>query len=189
MEGKRDEVLAKPAKAHKEKNKKKVEKDGAPTNNSGPTASGIQHDKSGHAYIVDSISGQEILLTSDDASTSPTIALATLDSADDLIYISMSDADHFEYDTLFIKDHSALVDWHERRRTVSAGNCLVASINTNTCTTLSADARPFILDSGATIHILPVSSDFFELKAVPLRTIKGIRGSSISATGIGKICL
>jgi hypothetical protein len=100
----------------------------------------------------------------------------------------MSDTDRFEYDALFVKDHSALVDWHKRRRMVSAGNCLVASINTNTHTALSADAGPFILDSGATIHISLVSSDFFELRAVPPRTIKGIGGSSIGA-GIGKIRL
>jgi hypothetical protein len=189
MEGKRDEVLAKRAKAREERNKKKVDKDGAPTTNNGPTASGIRRDKSGRAYIVDSVSGQAILLASDDDSTSPTIALATLDSADDPIYASMSDADRFEYDALFLEDHSASVDWHERRRTVSAGNCLVASINTNTRTALSADAGPFILDSGATIHISPVSSDFYDLRAVAPRTIKGIGGSSISATGVGKIRL
>src|ERR1700733_704016 len=189
MEGKRDEVLAKRAKAREERNKKKVDKDGAPTANNGPTASGIRRDKSGRAYIVDSVSGQAILLASDDDSTSPTVALATLDSADDPIYASMSDADCFEYDALFLEDHSASVDWHERRRTVSAGNCLVASINTNTRTALSADAGPFILDSGATIHISPVSSDFYDLRAVAPRTIKGIGGSSISATGVGKIRL
>ena len=41
MEGKRDEVLAKCAKAREERNKKKVEKDRAPNDNSGPTTSGI----------------------------------------------------------------------------------------------------------------------------------------------------
>ena len=66
---------------------------------------------------------------------------------------------------------------------------LVASMNTNAHTTLSVSVGPFILDSGATIHISPDATNFFELKPIPARTIKGIRGSSISATGIGKICL
>src|SRR6202011_1075660 len=48
---------------------------------------------------------------------------------------------------------------------------------------------PFILDSGATIHISPDIMDFFNLKPIPPRTIRGIGGSSINATGIGKICL
>ena len=101
----------------------------------------------------------------------------------------MSDTNHFEYDVLFLKDHTASVDWHERKRTVSTSNCLVASMNTNTCTTLSVHAGPFILNSGATIHMSLEASDFFELKPIPPRMIKGIGGSSISATGIGKICL
>jgi len=101
----------------------------------------------------------------------------------------MSDSDRFEYTALLIDDHSASVNWDERRRTVTAGNCLVASMNANTRTTLFANAGPFILDSGATIHISPDPSDFFELKSVPPQTIKGIGGSTIDATGIGKIRL
>ena len=72
---------------------------------------------------------------------------------------------------------------------ISTGDALVASMNTNTRTTLSAKSGPFILDSGATIHISPDASDFFELRPIPPRTIKGIGGSSISATGMGKIRL
>jgi len=77
------------------------------------------------------------------------------------------------------------VDWHERRRTVSAGNCL-ASINTNTCTTLSADARH---SSSNPSHYSYLAGRFWLLWAqtCPPRTIKGIRGLSISATGIGNI--
>jgi hypothetical protein len=63
---------------------------------------------------------------------------------------------------------------------------LASSLNTNSCTTLSASAGPFILDSGATIHILP---DFFNLKPIPPCIVKAIGSSSNNATGIGKICL
>jgi hypothetical protein len=134
------------------------------------------------------ISGQAILLASAD-NIVPTTVLAAFEASTDPIYTSMSDADSFKYDTLFLEDHSTSINWHERRRTVSAGDALIASINTNTCTTLFIHAGPFILDSGATIHISPDASDFFKLKPIPPRTIKGIGGSSINATGIGRIRL
>ena len=101
----------------------------------------------------------------------------------------MSDADRFKYDTLFLEDHSTSINWHKRRRMVSASDALIASINTNTCTTLSIHAGPFILDFGATIHISPDTFDFFELKPIPPRTIKGIGSSSINATRICRIRL
>ncbi|KIM91447.1 hypothetical protein PILCRDRAFT_636 [Piloderma croceum F 1598] len=151
MEGKRDEALAKCAKAHEEKNKKKIEKDVTPTSNTGPAVSGSD------------MTILAILLASAEDSVSPPVALAAFKN--DPIYTSMSDADCFEYVTLFVDDHSASVNWHERRRMVLAGNCLVASMNTNAHTICRAG--PFILDSRATIHILPDPSNFFELKAVP----------------------
>jgi hypothetical protein len=72
---------------------------------------------------------------------------------------------------------------------MSADALFASSPNTNSRTKLSVNAGPFILNSGATIHISPDSSDFYDLKPVPPRSIKGIRGSSINATGIGKIRL
>jgi hypothetical protein len=152
-------------------------------NTGGPTASGIRCDKSSGAYIVDSIFGQAILLASRDDSSSPTVALSTLELSNNPTYASMSDADHFEYDALFLEDHATSVNWNERRRTVSAGNCLVASLNTTARTTLSVHTGPFILDSGTTISISLDASDFFELRPISPRMIKGIGGSSISATG------
>jgi hypothetical protein len=119
----------------------------------------------------------------------PTSALAAFGPSTDPIYTSMSDADCFKYNALFLNDHSASINWHERRRTVSASNTLVASMNTNAHTTLSINTGPFILDSGATIHISLDTSDFFELKPIAPRLIKGIGGSSISTMGIGRIHL
>jgi hypothetical protein len=171
-------VLAAKAKAREERNK-------APS-------TAIKRDQSGRTYIIDSETKQAILLTSDDKPpTSSDTALAAIatDSFPKEWYSSMSAADHFEYEALFLEDHSASVDWHERRRSVAADAFLAASINSNSHTKLSSDAGPFILDSGATIYISPDTSDFFELRAIPPRTIKGIGGSSINATGLGKIRL
>ena len=188
MEGKRDEVLARRAKAQEERDKKKNETSSTTPSN-GPSASGICRDKSGWAYIMDSVSGQAILLTSADDSSVPATALATFEPPTDSIYTSMSTADRFEYDALFLDNHSASINWYERRRSVSANDALVASMNTNAHTNLSMHFGPFILDSGATIHISPDTSDFFDLKPISPRTIRGIGGSSINATGIGKIRL
>ncbi len=48
---------------------------------------------------------------------------------------------------------------------------------------------PFWLDSGASTHISPERSDFFELHAITPRSVMGVGGSSILAIGIGKIRL
>src|SRR5882762_1701312 len=185
MEGKRDEVLAKRATARDERNAKSKKDTG------GATASGIRRDKSGRAYIIDSVSGQAILLASADDAPAAETALAAISSttSGNGFYESMSKADKFEYDALLVEDHSASVNWHESRKDVCADAFLASSLNTNSRTALSLHAGPFILDSGATIHISPDASDFFDLKPIPPRTIKGIGGSSISATGIGKIRL
>ena len=137
--------------------------------NYGPSASPICHDKSGRACIINSVSGQAILLASAE-DPAPNVALTAVASASpgDTWYQAMSDADKFEYDALFISNHSASVNWHKRRREVTSVDAFLASsLNTNACTTLSANAGPFILDSGATIHISPDASDFFDLKPIP----------------------
>jgi hypothetical protein len=169
MEGKRDEVLAAKAKAREDRNNKS-----APSN-------AIRRDQSGRAYIVDSETNQAILLASDNkppSSSDTALAAVAADSFPREWYTSMSAADHFEYDALFLEDHSASVDWRVRRKSVTTDAFLASSINSNSHTKLSSDTGPFILDSGATIHISPDASDFFELRAIPPRTIKGIGGST-----------
>ncbi len=46
---------------------------------------------------------------------------------------------------------------------------------------------PFILDSGANCHISPERGDFKSLNPIPPLTVKGFRGSSIQAIGMGTI--
>ena len=106
-------------------------------------------------------------------------------------YSGLSTADQFEYQALFMDDPATSVDWYERRRMISSESLMATPmpLNSNSRTMLSVDAGAFILDSGATIHISPEASDFFDLKPIAPRTIKGIGGSSINATGIGKIRL
>ncbi|KIM73305.1 hypothetical protein PILCRDRAFT_15336 [Piloderma croceum F 1598] len=185
MEGRRDEVIAKIAKAKEEREKKA--KAITPT----PSAPGIRHDKSGRAYLLDSESGQAVFLASTQPPPTPDVALAALttNSIPRDWYNDMSVMDQNEYEALFVEEHSASVDWRERRRMVAPDTFLVSSPNYASHSTLSRNFGPFILDSGATIHISPDTGDFFDLKPIPPRTIKGVGGSSINATGIGKIRL
>jgi hypothetical protein len=183
MEGKRDEVLAAKAKARDERNKG--------TSKGAPNSAGIRHDNSGRAYIIDSETGDAILLAASTESIPTSDAcLATL-STDSFPTNWYKGSD--EYLALFIEEHSASVDWRETRRDITSdtfSNALLASSpNINSRAKLSVDPGPFILDSGATIHITPEASDFYDLKPMPPRSIKGIGGSSINATGVGKIRL
>jgi hypothetical protein len=86
-------------------------------------------------------------------------------------------------------DLETSIDWRENLKEEILPDAFTAiPINSNSRTKVSVD-EPFILDSGATIHISPDRCDFIELKPIAPRTIKGIAGSTISAVGIGKIRL
>ncbi|KAG5725581.1 Copia protein [Termitomyces sp. T112] len=71
------------------------------------------------------------------------------------------------------------------------------SIDWTECTTESTlssaaapfDTYPFYLDSGATVHISPNAPDFNTLTPILHKPIRGVGGSTISATAIGKIRL
>src|SRR5882762_7024186 len=92
----------------------------------GAIGSTIHCDKSGHAYIMDSISGQAILLASADDLSATESALAVLSTAApcNSLHESMSTMDKFEYDTLLLEDHSVSVNWHKRKRDVHVYRCL-----------------------------------------------------------------
>jgi hypothetical protein len=111
MEGKRDEVLAAKAKAHEERNK------GSSNAKTSPSGADIRHDSSGRAYIVDSETGEAILLAATaDSTPSPDVALAALstDSIPDEWYNGSS-----HEIALLMEEHSASVDWRKRRRNIS----------------------------------------------------------------------
>ena len=78
----------------------------------GATASTICRDKSGRAYIIDSIAGQAILLATADDLPATESALAILSTATpcNSLYESMSAMDKFKYDALLLKDHSVSVN-------------------------------------------------------------------------------
>ena len=112
MEGKRVEVLAAKAKARDERNKGGYK--------TPPNSAGTRHDHSGRAYIVDSETGEAILLAT---SAAPDVALASLTT--DPIPKDWYSANE-EYLALLADDASASIDWREKRRSVDS-NALLAS--------------------------------------------------------------
>lgn len=56
-------------------------------------------------------------------------------------------------------------------------------------TSIPLDISPFYLDLGATVHISPDQTDFCNLTPILERSICGVSGSAIAATGIGSIKL
>lgn len=53
----------------------------------------------------------------------------------------------------------------------------------------SLRTTPFLIDSGATVHISPCREDFQTLKPIQPRKVKGLGGSTVTAIGIGNIRL
>ena len=95
---------------------------------------------------------------------------------------SMSDEDTIEYKGwLAGEDSNTMVDWHTCTSSTTQEEYAALVINKG--------SYPFLLDTGATIHISLISTDFEFLKPTSSWTIRGVGGSSISASGIGNIKL
>jgi hypothetical protein len=56
-------------------------------------------------------------------------------------------------------------------------------------THISANENPFWLDTGATVHISPDAHDFYTLRKIQPRTVRGLGSSSVTAIEIGEIRL
>ena len=193
MEGKRDEVLAARKARWDAKSSTKSRK-----GTGSKTSSGVCHDQSGCAYLLNA-TGHAIYLAT--PTTTPTTEkaptefarLATEQIPDDWLACNVG-VEMSEYETYITIESSfeASIDWRERRRdNVDIAALSVAAPINISHTSLPINASPFFLDTGATTHISPEHTDFFELKPLPPRPIKGIGGSIIHAIGIGsiKICI
>ena len=69
--------------------------------------------------------------------------------------------------------------------TLSPSSALPVSSSDN----ISSSSLPFIIDTGATCHISPFSSDFHSLRTIKPHPIKGLGNHSVDALGIGTIKL
>ena len=79
------------------------------------------------------------------------------------------------------------VDWNTHTTSTAETALTIAPLNQTTRTKISIDDFPFIVDSGASVHISPDRSDFISLRPTTPRSVKGVGGSSIPAFGVGDI--
>jgi len=86
-------------------------------------------------------------------------------------------------------DITSSVDWNVHSRPTDLAAISADAPNQATRTVASSEEFPFYLDSGATTHISPSRDDFFSLRPIASRPVKGVGGTSIFATGIGEIRL
>jgi hypothetical protein len=189
MEGKKDDVLAAKAKSRADKGK---------TNAAG-NANGIKRDQAGRAYILDAATGEAILLAESLAPAPADSALSAhigdpFSSYPTWTNLNFSDADDDEYNALVtlldVENPETSIDWCENGKEEIEPEALTTEpVNSSSRTQISRDSGPFILDSGASIHISPDRTDFIELRKISPRIIKGVSGTSISAIGIRKIHL
>jgi len=78
-----------------------------------------------------------------------------------------------------IDDKSTLI-WHAST---------MKQADKNEYATTTETEIPFYCDSGATSHVSPNRTDFTQFQLIPTHTVHGLNGTSMSATGRGKIRL
>ncbi|KIK32504.1 hypothetical protein CY34DRAFT_101373, partial [Suillus luteus UH-Slu-Lm8-n1] len=197
MEGKRDEVIA----------RKRTARDAAAAKGGSyakpatkPAATGkpggLRYDQGGRAYLLDGETGEAIYMASSSATTpssttSQEFAGLAFDPLPSARINSLPGSDDEEYNALFaaVGDFQASVDWREHSRDVDFAGLTYKAPNQRQRTVIDPSVVPFFLDSGASVHISNVESDFYTLKPVPPHSVSGVGGSSIQAIGIGSIRL
>lgn len=146
----------------------------------------------GQAYVVDISHLQKLQLDSNNVNVPKTSEFAGIASS------GTNSTEFFEYHGFMAVDES-LNDTHTSIDWAIHANLHLEAALTSTGTKLfnqkismpsaSLLEKPFYIDSGATVHISPYQSDFFNLQPIPPRPVKGVGGSSIQAVGIGTIRL
>ena len=87
---------------------------------------------------------------------------------------------------------SSSVNWKLQSKNSNSTGYQASSLSSFTDTKqkpINFDSGPFWLDTGASVHISPDPSDFYSLRLIPQRAIKGLGDSSVTAIGIGSIRL
>ncbi|KAF9218696.1 hypothetical protein BS17DRAFT_770553 [Gyrodon lividus] len=164
----------------------------------------VCYDNSGHAYLVDSVTGGAVFLTSvpippatqvppPSSTVSGTSEFAGLahDSVLPAFLHTLSTSDQFEFDAFMahIGDLTTSVNWHRHSAPFDFANLSVTAPDQYASTVINLSVEPFFINTGASVHISNTSSDFYCLHPIPPRVINGIGGSGICTVGIGNIHL
>ena len=129
-------------------------------------------DASGKAYIMN-LDTNTIINETPDTSASDTTNFVGLLSDESNHIPSMSDEDAIEYEGwLAGEDSNTTVDWCTCTSSTMQEEYAALVINKG--------SYPFLLDTGATVHISPISTDFEFLKPTSSWTIRGVGGSLVN---------
>lgn len=96
-----------------------------------------------------------------------------------------------EYEGWIIIEEEATttVDWTHNTSITTKDAFLIEPLNQTHHSPLSTSDHPFIINTGATVHISPDKADFLTLHPIQPCLVKSVRGSSIIAVGVGDIKL
>ncbi|KIK93332.1 hypothetical protein PAXRUDRAFT_12723 [Paxillus rubicundulus Ve08.2h10] len=201
--GRHDEVLAK-IRTDKMSNQGKANSlpsSGANTPRSSSVTSSnplsVRYDNSGCAYIVDSVTGGAVFLTSAPPVPTPTavpsvrtseFAGLAQDSTPVFLH-TLSNGDQSEFDALMVHlgDLRISVDWCRHNSPVDFANLSIAAPDQHTNMTIDPSIEPFFINMGVSVHISNTTSNFYSLRPIPPRVVNGIGGSGTCALGIGNI--
>jgi hypothetical protein len=86
-------------------------------------------------------------------------------------------------------DITSSLDWNAHSRPADLAAVSASAPNQASRTVASSEEFPFYLDSGATTHLSPSREDFFSLRPIASRPVKGVGGTSIFAIGVGEVRL
>ena len=171
----------------------KQEKELKQTKSNSTSNLSVIKDASGKAYIVNLDNNTILNQTSETITkTQDTTNFVGLSSDKSNFNPPINDEEAIEYvGWLAGNDCDTTIDWRTHTHyTKSANNVDGNAIEEEyTAIVMNKGSHPFFLDTGATIHISPISTDFISLKPISSRTVKGIGGSTISASGIGNVKL
>lgn len=158
------------------------------------TPSGMSGTTNKVAVNVKGADGHVFVMMVDPANlTSPAIASTPEFTGIVSSPIPMAPHDEIEYGWLVMGEKcEASVDWKDHSQPVTLDVlAALAPLDQSCRSPISIDDHPFYVNTGATVHISPVKSDFLTLRPIPSHAIKGVGGSSITAIGMGdiKICI
>jgi len=110
--------------------------------------------------------------------------------------LPITDANEMTFDHHMLEAYSAFngpihasLDWAQYSRTVSPGdnNPSPVAFSASRIPATDLDTSLFILNMGATCHILPIHADFKKLRPIAPHPITGVGGARVYATGMGSI--
>ncbi|TFY52252.1 hypothetical protein EVJ58_g10120 [Rhodofomes roseus] len=198
MFGKRDEYMA-AKKARRDKGKTGVTTAAVSSSGSSSTSSALvcHVDQDGRTVVLDKAAGRAYFVSSEPTpsayiSDGEDSANLASDVAPDWLAAVATSADIIEYQAMvcLTPEDKVSLNWGSHSRaSVDPLAYHVTLVLVAARRIPTAGTEPFVFDSGASSHLSPNKQDFYELRPIAPRGIRGVSGSVIHAYGVGKVRL